>query len=144
MGAAMINSLGHCLNRAVLVSMPGIIGREDLCSCVLRGIEASGLWLESAEVLERIALPKRTRKAVVPAVVFVPFTQIAYLVGAAAVKFPNDDVGARSTKEAEDTSCAEEADKRHTERQSEDKENRHAEDKDKRHEGERKGKHRSR
>jgi hypothetical protein len=58
----------------------------------LVGIEPAGLWLES-EHLSRKAFPGT---APPPTPVFVPFTQIAYLIGAAGVPPPADEPGESS------------------------------------------------
>jgi hypothetical protein len=72
----MINRLGHHINKPVLVSMPSIFADEKPRACKLIGVEPAGLWLEN-EDLTRMALPDADESL---APVFVPFTQIAYLV----------------------------------------------------------------
>jgi hypothetical protein len=73
----MVSRLGHFVNKAVLVSIPRIFADIRPRNCRLISLEASGLWLESEELL-RIAFSDAERT---PNVVFVPFTQVAYLVG---------------------------------------------------------------
>jgi hypothetical protein len=74
----MVSKLGHHLNKTVLVSIPPIFTTAEPRHCRLVGIDPAGVWLES-EDLSRIAFPNVER---LPAKVFVPFTQIAYLVEA--------------------------------------------------------------
>jgi hypothetical protein len=74
----MVSKLGHHLNKPVLISIPPIFTTAEPRHCSLVGIEPAGVWLES-EDLSRIAFPSAERFL---ATVFVPFTQIAYLVGA--------------------------------------------------------------
>ena len=80
----MVSILGHHVNKPVLVSIPPLFGNGELHRCQLVGIEPAGLWLES-EGLSRIAFPDADPR---PATVFVPFTQVAYLIGAPAVPPP--------------------------------------------------------
>lgn len=73
----MKNMLGHHVNKSVLVSVPSIFSDDDAHSCVLLGIEPSGLWLESEELTE--ALFAKTEMEGIRKV-FIPFAQIRYLV----------------------------------------------------------------
>ncbi len=70
----MISSLGHHLNKPLLVSLPSIFDDGDPIVCILTGIEVSGLWLESRELAKKILHPNDKRVAVH---IFVPFAQIA-------------------------------------------------------------------
>jgi hypothetical protein len=72
----MISILGHYVNKPVLVSIPPLFADGQLRACRLIGVESGGLWLES-EDFTKLAFPNADRSA---AKVFVPFTQIAYLV----------------------------------------------------------------
>jgi hypothetical protein len=72
----MIKRLGHHINKPVLISMPPIFTDGKPRACKLIGIEPAGLWLEN-EDLTRRAFPDADESM---ATVFVPFTQIAYLV----------------------------------------------------------------
>jgi hypothetical protein len=72
----MINRLGNCINKPVLVSMPPIFADGKPRACKLINVELTGLWLEN-EDLTRRAFPDAAESL---ATVFVPFTQIAYLV----------------------------------------------------------------
>ena len=71
----MINRLGHHINKPVLVSMPPVFADGKPRACKLIGVEPAGLWLEN-EDLTRMAFPDADESLVV---IFVPFTQIAYL-----------------------------------------------------------------
>jgi hypothetical protein len=74
----MVNALGHHLNKPVLVSIPPVFGNAELHRCRLVGTETAGVWLESDD-FTRItgmgAIP-------LPALIFVPFVQIACLAAA--------------------------------------------------------------
>jgi hypothetical protein len=74
----MVCKLGHLVNKPVLVSIPRIFAGAEPHPCRLVGLEAAGLWLESAD-LSGTTIPNTKR---LPARVFVPFAQIAYLVEA--------------------------------------------------------------
>jgi hypothetical protein len=74
----MVTMLGRHVNKSVLVSIPPVFGSDELHQCQLVGIESGGLWLESSG-LARIAFDNAEAA---PIAVFVPFTQIAYLIGA--------------------------------------------------------------
>jgi hypothetical protein len=84
---AMVRILGHHVNKLVLVSIPPIFGQSEPQRCRLVGTEPAGLWLES-EHLSRKAFPN-TEAPRTP--IFVPFTQIAYLIGAPVVPPPADE-----------------------------------------------------
>jgi hypothetical protein len=73
----MISSLGHYLNKNLLVSLPSIFEDAEPRACTLSGIEASGLWLSSDDLAKRFLSPEERR---VVTHIFVPFTQIAYLL----------------------------------------------------------------
>ena len=73
----MISILGHYVNKPVLVSIPPLFADGQPRACKLIGIEPGGLWLES-EDLTKLAFPNADRRSA--AKIFVPFTQIAYLV----------------------------------------------------------------
>ena len=93
----MISRLGHHLNKPVLVSMPPLFADGKPRSCKLIGIEPAGLWLEN-EDLTRRAFPAADGSL---APIFVPFTQIAYVVeGAAALPIPAAGKDATSTASA--------------------------------------------
>jgi hypothetical protein len=72
----MISTLGHHLNKTLLVSIPSMFENGDPRACTLTGIEPSGLWLESREWSK--LLPSGDKRAVTH--IFVPFAQIAYLL----------------------------------------------------------------
>jgi hypothetical protein len=72
----MINSLSHYLNRKLLVSMPSIFEDGRPRDCTLTGIEASGLWLESADLVQKLSEHHGHRPA---SSIFVPFAQIAFV-----------------------------------------------------------------
>jgi hypothetical protein len=73
----MINLLGSHVNKIVLVSIPFLFKDDDPRPCRLVAAETSGLWLEGAELTKRL-FPDVERRT--ETVVFIPFTQIAYLV----------------------------------------------------------------
>jgi hypothetical protein len=74
----MVSTLGRQVNKPVLVSIPSLLGSEDMHACQLIAVETAGLWLQSA------GLTKRTvnNAQVETQAVFVPFTQIVCLVPA--------------------------------------------------------------
>jgi hypothetical protein len=80
----MLSIMSYHLNKQVLVSIPEILGDGEPRRCRLTGVEPFGLWLES-EDLSRIAFSSDERPL---AMVFVPFTQIGYLVAASAAPPP--------------------------------------------------------
>ena len=86
-----VSMLGHYLNKAMLVSIPAIFGNAEPRLCQLVGIEPAGLWLES-EDLRRVAFPDAKPRS---AATFVPFTQIAYVVGAPSSNASAESAGSR-------------------------------------------------
>ena len=81
----MISSLGHHLNKTVLVSIPPIFEDHQPVTCTLAGIEASGVWLASKDLWKKL-LHGDDDRAVVP--IFIPFAQIAYLLEAPEGRHP--------------------------------------------------------
>lgn len=75
----MIKMLDHHVNKIVMVSIPSMFGDDEPRNCRLVGVEVPGLWLESQEFSGALAAPDAHQH--LPAV-FVPFTQIVYLIGA--------------------------------------------------------------
>jgi hypothetical protein len=73
----MVNMLSNYVNKTVLVSIPFVFKDGDPCACRLLAVEPAGLWLESAELREKM-LPNADRRP--KAAVFVPFAQMAYLI----------------------------------------------------------------
>jgi hypothetical protein len=73
----MISMLGHQVNKPVLVSMPAIFRDGELLACTLIGIETSGLWLESSDLVNTLRADSAAES---PKKIFVPFTQIAFLM----------------------------------------------------------------
>jgi hypothetical protein len=80
----VVRILAHHVNKAVLVSIPPLFGNSAPQLCRLVGVEPGGLWLES-EPLWRAAFPDSELPL---AMVFVPFAQIAYLIGAPVMPPP--------------------------------------------------------
>ncbi len=78
----MISSLGHHLNKTVLVSIPPIFEDQPV-TCTLAGIEAAGVWLVNKDLSKKL-LHGDDDRTVVP--IFIPFAQIAYLLEAAEVR----------------------------------------------------------
>src|SRR5260370_42269854 len=79
----MISILAHQVNKSVLVSMPSVSKDSKLLVCTLIGIEPSGLWLESNELVDTLAgaaAAEASKRA------FVPFAQIAFLLEGSAVR----------------------------------------------------------
>ena|SRR5580704_4029721 len=77
----MINILGHHVNKMVLVSIPSVFADATPRACRLVGVEVSGLWLESADLTTALFAASDDYQA---RTVFVPFTQISYLVSGEA------------------------------------------------------------
>jgi hypothetical protein len=73
----MVSALGHHLNKIVFVSIPSIFDDLEARACTLTGIEVSGLWLGSPDLV-RILLHPDDKQA--SPSIFVPFAQIAYLL----------------------------------------------------------------
>ena len=80
----MLSMMSYHLNKHVLVSIPEIPNDGAPLRCRLLGVESFGLWLES-EALSRIAFSNDEPPL---AMVFVPFSQISYLVGAPQRRHP--------------------------------------------------------
>jgi hypothetical protein len=76
----VVNKLGHLVNKPVLVSIPSVFGGAEPRSCRLVGLDAAGLWLESADLSGTIIAVA----GLLPPTFFVPFTQIAYVLEARA------------------------------------------------------------
>jgi hypothetical protein len=76
-GVVVISALAHHLNKIVLVAIPSIFGDEQPKPCTLLGIEGSGVWLESTDLAKKLLGPKEKRSHVP---IFVPFTQVVYLI----------------------------------------------------------------
>jgi hypothetical protein len=80
-----MSKLGHYLQKTILVSMPQLTGNDHAHPYRLVDIEPFGLWLESDNFAGNFA---RSRKSAVPPgsrTAFVPFTQIAYVLGESSI-----------------------------------------------------------
>jgi hypothetical protein len=73
----MSSMLGRYLNRNVRVSIPTLFPDGPSCVAELVAVERSGVWLESP-ALTHVVYPDTPPES---ARVFIPFTQIAYIVG---------------------------------------------------------------
>jgi hypothetical protein len=76
----MVSILGYHVNKAVLVSIPPLFGNGEPRRCYLIGTEPGGLWLRCSD----LSLTARFNEKPEAVTVFVPFTQIAYLLEASA------------------------------------------------------------
>jgi hypothetical protein len=99
----MISALGQHLNKNVLVSIPTIFKDSRPRACVLMGIETSGLWLESRDLAERL-LNHHDGKPVPP--IFVPFTQVAFLLEPEVVVPPDSSPNRHAKVSANERSRA--------------------------------------
>jgi hypothetical protein len=75
----MTNMLEHLVNKIVRVSVPFLFKDSGPCPCRLVAVETCGLWLAGAELAEKL-FPDAEKQ--IEPVVFIPFTQIAYLIEA--------------------------------------------------------------
>src|ERR1700722_7896320 len=76
----MLSHLGQHANRRIIVSLPALLGSPDPLTCVLVSSEIAGIWILSPELAEKlypIDLAGHT-----PPPIFVPFTQIGFIVSA--------------------------------------------------------------
>ena len=81
----MSSVLGHHVNRRIAVSLPELLGSPDPLICVLISNEIAGIWILSPELAEKLDIP-RPADQVPP--IFIPFTQIAFIVSAESPKAP--------------------------------------------------------
>jgi hypothetical protein len=73
--------LAQCLNRTVLVSIPGFFGDDKTRACTLVDVEATGLWLACDELKDRLGPAYEISAAwTAPVTGFFPFAQILYIV----------------------------------------------------------------
>jgi hypothetical protein len=73
--------LAQCLNRTVLVSVPGFFGDNETRACTLVDVEATGLWLACDELKDRLGPAYEISAAwTAPVTAFFPFAQILYVV----------------------------------------------------------------
>jgi hypothetical protein len=73
--------LAQCLNRTVLVAIPGFFGDDKTHACTLVDVEAMGLWLACDELKDRIGPAHEISAAwTAPVTGFFPFAQILYVV----------------------------------------------------------------
>ena len=73
--------LAQCLNRTVLVSVPGFFGDDKTRACTLVDVEATGLWLACDELKDRLGPAHEISAAwTAPVTGFFPFAQILYVV----------------------------------------------------------------
>jgi hypothetical protein len=73
----MTPKIAHHLNKPILVSIPALFEDGKCRPFTLLGGELHGLWLDSAELAERLMPDDRGDYASTTVAVFVPFAQIA-------------------------------------------------------------------
>jgi hypothetical protein len=71
-------NLASYVDHAVLLK---ISSREGAVSATLRGVDDHGLWIESEELTNELLGAKRPAGPVTP-VLFAPFAQVQYVIGA--------------------------------------------------------------
>jgi hypothetical protein len=73
--------LAQCLNRTVLVSIPGFFGDEKTHACTLVDVEPTGVWLACDELKDRLGPAHEISASwTAPVTGFFPFAQILYVV----------------------------------------------------------------
>ena len=92
----MVSSLGHHLNKPVLVSIPPVFGNAELHRCRLVGTETAGVWLESDEFARITGMGANP----LPAAIFVPFAQITCLAADPSALPPAEPARAEPQREA--------------------------------------------
>lgn len=73
----MTLNIRQYLNKTILVSIPRVFHDERCRALTLLGAEATGLWLQSSELVDKLLPEDRRIYASAGPVVFVPFAQIA-------------------------------------------------------------------
>ena len=73
--------------------MVRIAYRKNAVSATLRGIDEHGIWLESEELTNELLGSKRPAGSVIP-VLFTPFAQIQYVIGALEPKTEEEPAAA--------------------------------------------------
>lgn len=81
----MVPDLSRYLNKTVLVSIPILFADGTARPYTLLGAEANGLWLQSAQLTERLLPDEGSELAAMSPVVFMPFAQIAGVVVATSM-----------------------------------------------------------
>lgn len=99
----MTPNLSRCINKSVFVSLPTLFDDGMCRAFTLRGIELTGLWLQSDELTKRLVPEHRSDLASLAPVVFVPFANIAGVLvptipPAAAAASPAPPVHEHSTE----------------------------------------------
>ncbi|MGA8742242.1 MAG: hypothetical protein WB561_13740 [Terracidiphilus sp.] len=78
-------SLGHLVNRRIMVSLPDLLGTSDPLTCVLISNEVAGIWISSPELAEKLCPPQPAGDT---PPIFIPFTQIGFVVSAESSQPP--------------------------------------------------------
>jgi hypothetical protein len=81
-------SPGQFLGKSVVVSIPSLFDDGEARLYTLVGIEANGLWLQSADLSPRLCQTDKNQTSPAPASIFFPFAQIAYLFDSTALAHP--------------------------------------------------------
>lgn len=79
-------SLGHYVNRRIMVSLPDLLGTPDPLTCVLISNEIAGIWISSPELAEKF-YPSAPDGHTPP--IFVPFTQVGFVISAESPQPPS-------------------------------------------------------
>jgi hypothetical protein len=72
--------LSKYLNRNVLVSIPALFEDGRCRAYTLRGVELHGVWLDSDELVTRLAPDQGNGVSAASPLVFVPFSQVAAVI----------------------------------------------------------------
>ena len=78
-----MTKLANFLQKTILVSIPGLDGSGHIRPYKLVDLEPCGLWLESDSFGEALIGREMGRGSPGPLIAFVPFTQVACVVGEA-------------------------------------------------------------
>lgn len=76
----MTPKLKQYLNRTILVSIPALFKHGKCQPCTLRFIDADGLWLASAALVDKLLAGQDDADAATAPLVYVPNAQIAALI----------------------------------------------------------------
>jgi hypothetical protein len=94
----MTLNLARYLNKTLFVSIPALFEDGTARPYTLLGAEMNGLWLQSAELTDRLLRDESRELAKMSPAVFVPFAQIAGVLVATGVPAPPADEPSKKTR----------------------------------------------
>jgi hypothetical protein len=81
-------NVSRLVNKTIYVSIPALFQDGRCRPYTLRGAELNGLWLQSAELTNRLLADDKADLAALAPIVFVPFAQIAGVLVASGMPAP--------------------------------------------------------